>query len=233
MSKYQFSDKQRYAMFTVHGSKCYMCQNILDLQTMEIDHVIPERLDGKDELCAVIETFGLSPDFDVNSYVNWRPICRSCNGKKQGRIFKPSLLFQRELEFAFEKSGKCQAAEEKITNERSVSRSINCVNRAFEDGVLSATDLVGAISEELLEAIKSLHKFQQDVNPLPVNEPLLLAPNIGVFYENDALRIIKGPYGVGFENKSLVENRFMRCGACGALAFNGARCVTCGNMDDD
>jgi 5-methylcytosine-specific restriction endonuclease McrA len=140
MSNYSFSDKQRHALFTVHGGKCYLCSEMIDLISMEVDHIISERLDGESELNEVIELYGLPLDFDVNTYDNWLPSCRSCNGKKGGRVFKTSLLLQRELEFASEKAGKCLEAEKTITNNKWISRSFNYLKRAHENGSLGVEE---------------------------------------------------------------------------------------------
>ena len=58
-------------MFTTHGPKCYINNCPIDMQTMEIDHVIPEFLAAdRARLDQVIADLGLPSDFDINSYEN-------------------------------------------------------------------------------------------------------------------------------------------------------------------
>lgn len=69
---------------------------LVDLATMDVDHVIPEHLEQDPaKLAFVLAELGRLPDINVNSFVNWMPACKPCNIDKQGIVFDPSLLFQR------------------------------------------------------------------------------------------------------------------------------------------
>jgi hypothetical protein len=46
LSVYNFSPAERYAVWTAHGEKCYICTRPIDLKTMEVDHLVPESLIG-------------------------------------------------------------------------------------------------------------------------------------------------------------------------------------------
>jgi hypothetical protein len=129
-------------------------------------------------------------DFNVNTYDNWRPSCRSCNGKKGGRVFNPSLLLQRELEFASEKAEKCLEAEKAITNDAWVSRSFAYLKRAHEDGSLAVEEYLEQIPVAVLDAIQGLSRFQQEIRPTPADELLQLTPRVGVLFENDDFKVI-------------------------------------------
>jgi hypothetical protein len=70
------------------------------------------------------------------------------------------------------------------------------------------------------------------MRPTPADEPLQLTPRVAVLFENDDFRVIQGQCGIGTEHKRTYYSSQIRCGSCGTTAFNGARCVTCGDMSD-
>ena len=110
MSRYQFSDGERWGVYTAQGDKCYMCARPLDLKSMQIDHVIPEHLlDTPERLAEVLNIFGLPADFDLNSFDNWMPSCLPCNNTKRGEVFTPSLLVQAQLKITKSHAQKAQS----------------------------------------------------------------------------------------------------------------------------
>ena len=60
------------------------------LELLEIDHIIPEHLQQArlDEVLAMLG----KPDFEVNSYFNWVPAHRKCNGDKSDWVFDESTI---------------------------------------------------------------------------------------------------------------------------------------------
>jgi 5-methylcytosine-specific restriction endonuclease McrA len=86
-----FTPAERYAVFTVHGEKCYLCHKPINLRTMEVDHLIPESLkDDPVRLAAVLVALGRQLNFNLNTYDNWLPACGRCNNEKRNNIFEPS-----------------------------------------------------------------------------------------------------------------------------------------------
>jgi len=107
MEKYNFSPFERFAVFLCHGERCYMCSCPLDLKTMEVDHVIPESLQNDPaRLADVLASFSRPTTFSLNSYENWMPSCRPCNGKKLALVFEPTPLIQAVLQKAASKAGE-------------------------------------------------------------------------------------------------------------------------------
>ena len=146
MSEYQFNQHQRFAVFSTHGPKCYINNCPIDMQTMEIDHVIPEFLAAdRTRLDQVIADLGLPLDFDINSYENWLPSCRKCNRQKSNLVFEPSLLLQRHLQVAAKKAAKARELEHKAVTELALSRAINTILRAVEGQTISDETLVPLI----------------------------------------------------------------------------------------
>ena len=135
MSQYKFSSAQRYAIFLVHGMKCYLCGAPLDLTSMVVDHVLPERLlAAPSQFDAAKLALGLPASFDLNSFENWMPACGQCNGKKAALQFAPSLLIQAELQQLSEKANKARRLCEEVVGTRRVSTALSALERAQEGG---------------------------------------------------------------------------------------------------
>jgi 5-methylcytosine-specific restriction endonuclease McrA len=229
VSKYKFSLVERHAVYTVHGEKCYMCGLPLTVKTAEIDHVIPESLAEKPaELAKVLAELGRSPDFNVNSFENWMPACRACNGDKLAMVWEPSLAVQRVLQKAKAKAPEAAALAAKTTRVHEVHDALGVLERASETGELS---------EEIKTALWPLVTYQRQVRePEVAKEPVRLTPRYEVplytvLSDNGLIKTVRGPYGVG-GGPSADAGPGMCCGTCGYPFFNGARCVICGSMED-
>lgn len=135
MSQYKFSSAQRYAIFLLHGMKCYLCGAPLDLISMTVDHVIPEHLIANPSLLdSTKSTLGLPASFELNSFENWMPACGSCNEKKAAIQFHPSLLIQVILQRLGEKAEEARRLCDEIVTSRKVSTALNVLERAQEGG---------------------------------------------------------------------------------------------------
>jgi len=44
MAKYSFNSVERFTVYITYGEKCYICAAPVDLQSMQVDHIIPESL---------------------------------------------------------------------------------------------------------------------------------------------------------------------------------------------
>ncbi len=226
MSQKVFSDSERYAVYTVHGERCYMCRKPVDLSSMQVDHVIPEHLlDKPENLAGILNAFGLSEDFDLNSYANWLPACGPCNNRKRGMKFNPTPLIQVELQIAAEKADKAAALASETVSTQKVSRALNTLRRAFEAG--GSTDIL----IEMLQPLLDFHTSKRE--PELANTPVRLSPLIEVISEANGLRIVRGPYGTGGGPIGPNIDGSFYCPTCGHVAWNGARCVVCGEMSDD
>lgn len=226
MGKRQFTDEERYAVYTVHGERCYLCRRPVDLMTMEVDHVIPESLlDEPAKLAPVAAGYGLPADFDLQSFANWMPACGPCNGRKRERVFDPTPLIQVELQIAREKAPKAAALAAARVSAQSAARAWNTLKRAHAAGTLDAT---------ISEAIREFAAFHAPKRvPEAVKAPMKLTPLIEVLSESNGIRIVRGPYGVGGGPTGPNVHSSFRCSTCGSTAWNGTRCVVCGEMSDD
>lgn len=253
MSKHQFSQSERFAVFSTHLAKCYMCSSPVDLQTMQVDHIIPESLQNDQaRLQAVRKDFDLQDEFDLNSYENWLPSCGPCNTSKGSEVFRSTPLIQRQLDRAAAKADKAREFAKKTVANAALGRAINTICRANEDTKLTLEHLQPIINS-MREHNPTIFQGALDsfgatgdgsdkgslglmiVNRLPAE--IGLTPFHKIVVENERLSIVSTPYGTGFvpkaQNGAPVHASFY-CGNCGSLGpWNGARCLSCGHLNDD
>lgn len=166
------------------------------MQSMEIDHVIPESLsDDKERFVRAMADLGLPSDFDLNSYENWLPICRNCNSKKRSLIFNSSLLVQRNLQVAAQKAFKARELEREVVHKHSLNRAVNTVCRALEGQTISNEELVPLITAiikhnpDLVEGTWEMPNFPPGtigmMMPVYIPAKLRLTPYHTVLMEKD------------------------------------------------
>jgi len=190
MAKRQFSDEERYAVYTVHGEKCYMCGEPVDLLTMEVDHVIPETLlEDRKRLATILTDYGLPADFNLQAWANWLSACSPCNNRKRSRVFNATPRIQLDLQIAAEKAPKAAALAAARVNAQVVSRAWNTIKRADANGHLDER-----LRSAILEFV-SFHALQREAEL--ADEPMQFTPLIQVISEKNGSRLVKGPYGVG------------------------------------
>ncbi|MGJ0393160.1 MAG: HNH endonuclease [Methylocystis sp.] len=132
MSRYQFSAAERYAVWTAHREKCWLCDGaVVSLGEMEVDHIIPEALAGTPQLAQIIADLGRPADFDLNSYENWMPAHPRCNLEKSDVVFEPTALIQARLQRAAERAEKARETEVWRDNlsEKSATIRMRCSGR--------------------------------------------------------------------------------------------------------
>lgn len=212
MSKRKFSNAERYAVFTIHLEKCYLCGKAIDLLSMVVDHVIPETLlDDPPKLAVVLEQLGLPADFDLQSFANWMPTCGPCNLRKREEVFEPSLLVQLCLQTARKKAPSAEQLAKKTVSNQAQSRAWNTIQRAAESGELN--DQVRAA----IDKFTTYHSLARQ--PEVTGRPLLLTPLLEVISERDGIRIVKGPHGYGGGPIGPNIHSSFRCPHCGNAAW--------------
>ncbi len=166
MSMYKFTTAQRYAIFLNHGMKCYMCGRPLDLTSMEVDHILPERLLKDDVQFGITRSiFGLEDSFDIDSYENWMPACGPCNLKKGQTEFAPTPLIQIELQKAAKKAAKTSAIAAKAVNNRQVSLALGALEKAHESGQ--------DFDEETRRRLSDIVQFSSEQGLIPKGQPFM------------------------------------------------------------
>ena len=80
----------RRTLWNAYNRKCSYCNNPIQYNNFNIDHIIPESM-GNEE---AIKLYDLEKDFELNSYLNLVPTCFVCNSKKSNKKFeKQHILF--------------------------------------------------------------------------------------------------------------------------------------------
>jgi len=253
MSKYSFSQSERFAVFATHGPTCYICRCPIDLQTMHVDHIIPEHLpDERERFEAVLRDFDLPADFNVNSFENWLPSCAPCNVKKGSLVFRVTLLAQINLDRATKKAESAREHARKTVESAVLTKAVNTICRANESTTLTA-EILKPIVESMREHNPSLFKGFLDlfsgggvgsddgrlgfgmVRSVPARIPL--TPFHTILAEEEWRLIVSAPYGTGFVPKPIegapIDGSFY-CGHCGSVGpWSGARCLSCGYLSDE
>ncbi|MFT7037016.1 MAG: hypothetical protein ACJA2S_005558 [Cyclobacteriaceae bacterium] len=227
MTKYTFSNPQRFAIYVTHGEKCYLCNEPIDLKSMHVDHVIPESLlENKINLEKVLIDFGFPSTFDLNSYENWMPSCAPCNLKKLSEVFNPSPIIQIVLQKAIKKADSARELADKTVSKIAITKALSVLQKAEENGTLS---------DDIKSELAPLVEYQiNERNSELVDQPIRLTPLYEVISESGGIKMIKGRYGIGGRPSGNAVHLSFDCPNCGSSgAWNGARCVVCGEMNDD
>jgi hypothetical protein len=225
MSTYAFSRPERYAVFTAHREVCWLCGEPLGIVDMQVDHIVPEHLDGKPELEEVKRELGLPDSFSVHSFENWMPAHPRCNRTKGGHMFKPTPLIQGFLERAARKAPEAREMRESYATNRRVNLAIETLLHASEAGTL------GADQRERMRELLTFH----EANRIPQDRgrPLQLLPGV-VISEAGNILLFKGATGlIGARPKGDNVHSSWNCPNCGVTGWNGARCVICGMLNDE
>lgn len=222
MSGYKFTAAQRFAVYTVHGAVCYLNGEPLYLKSMRIDHVIPRSLKGdRERLSMVLKDYGLPGDFDLDSFENWLPTCDPCNSAKYKEPFRPTLIVQRYIDRARARATETEALAKRVVKDQAISKALNTVEMAIDQGRLDLTDLRPLI--ELYEE----HQRRAQVREFRVT------PQFTILHEREGYRLVQTNYGVGLMSPS-TTNLLARCSNCGSNdMWNGPRCLNCGQQVED
>ncbi|WP_299934560.1 HNH endonuclease signature motif containing protein [uncultured Pelagimonas sp.] len=231
MSKQKLSTAQRQAIWTIHGERCYLCHQLCAFSDTEIDHVIPERLAGTDELPQTLEALGLDAAFNLLSYENFLPSHRSCNRRKSGHAFKASPIIQHEIERAIEKKTLVEELIEKTDKRRKK-------DKVFADALILIE--AGEIDEKDIKLLHEAELSLREINapyrePDRTDQPLMLTPQLQIIHQDQYRTIVQHPSGrVGHTAPAGKGSHWnWNCPNCGVTGWSGAMCIQCGMMSDD
>lgn len=226
MAAYRFSPAERYAVFTVHREVCWLCGEPLALGAMEVDHIVPEHLEGKPELDTIKEELGLPTSFCINSFENWKPAHARCNRDKGKHVFRLSPMIQLHLEQAAAKVSKAVELRETYATDRKIDRALELLFSAAKNHILSAEQ---AARMKEAAAIHDGNRAPEDRG-----KPFRLAPWLTILGEGINGYVMQGPTGlIGGRPKGDHIDSSFDCPRCGPTAWNGARCVVCGMLNDE
>ena len=95
MSKTAFSNIERCAIWTSYKQNCFYCNQLIDWNSLNIDHLIPEFIVNIPKRFEQLKVdYGLEKNFDINGLYNLVPTHSKCNSRKSDLIFdKRVMLF--------------------------------------------------------------------------------------------------------------------------------------------
>ena len=138
----------------------------------------------------------------------------------------PSPLLQAQLQRSEERSERARSLAEETVSSRKIQNALNILKRANEAG-----DLDKKTKKELEPLVEWTYSHRE--KELRSGE-IRLTPGYRIVSEDRNTLYIEGPYGVGRRPKGDALHHSWDCVHCGSSsAWNGARCVMCGQMDDD
>lgn len=226
MAKQSFDEIERYALIAVHGDKCYLCGKPLTLSTMEVDHIIPESLLIEPQrLGAVLEAFGFPATFDLHSFENLLPACDRCNNLKQTTVFEAVPIVMAYFAMARTKADRVREQIMRGLTDRQLKRALSMVKIAVRNGQFEDADL-----KELRVLVDPVVAARE---PDDRRRPVLISQGLALVIKNGLVSVYRGRYGIGgAPSGDWVDPSFI-CPTCGATAWNGARCVNCGQLSDE
>ncbi|MEH6521184.1 HNH endonuclease [Sulfitobacter sp.] len=231
MSKQNLNTSQRRAIWTVHGERCYLCQQLCVFSDTEIDHVIPERLVGSNDLPTILEGLGLDNAFDLFSYENLLPSHSACNQRKSGRAFRPSPIVQHEIERAIEKKS---LVEQLIVKTEQTRKK----DKVFADALILIE--AGEISQKDIKLLQEAELSLREVNapyrePERATQPLMLTPQLQIIHQDQYRTIVQHPSGRTGHTAPIGKGSHWswHCPNCGVTGWSGTMCIQCGMMSDD
>ncbi len=153
MSDQKFSDYERLAFWEVYDNKCLYCKKaIADIDQMNIDHLIPEKISA-DKLEKAKKLYGLPSDFAVDLYRNLVSAHYTCNNLKSD-LFASEIhsgLTQIYLQKAELKAVRLEKELEKLKGQDVLSKFKMYARSGLRKGVVTHGDLEKTIADLKLE----------------------------------------------------------------------------------
>jgi hypothetical protein len=166
LRKRKYSAAQRWAVYFVHGAKCYWGGEPINLQNMEIDHIIPQSLlKDPQKKAEVFKRYNLPDEFNIDSYENWMPCCRKCNLEKSNRTFECTPAIQGIIEDARSKADEARKAELQLLSDTQIAKMLNDLERTY---AIHASDVFASFIAKKIVALNPLPQDEISFNSGPV-----------------------------------------------------------------
>ena len=138
MTKHKFTPIERESIWKAHGQKCFYCDERLNFNSLNIDHILPESLLGTTPKTGKHNKrlLRLNPEFKINSYDNWVPACRSCNLKKKDLIYSKNSVLHF-LELARSRYAKVKQFESSLNKANSIGKLTSNLKICLEKDLIS------------------------------------------------------------------------------------------------
>ena len=164
MSTTNFDDVFRVALWNTYQNRCFYCKEPLEWNQYQIDHLVPEWLQGNPEkLKQTIKDYGLDSDFNLNLAYNLVPAHTQCNKSKGGQLFeKATLLFFIQLSKARQNTLNKQI--ELAKNKKNKDALFTKLHAALATGLIDI--------KEMVKLIETAKENQWSSQPIQLNDEI-------------------------------------------------------------
>jgi hypothetical protein len=223
--------EERYAAYLLGGDRCVCCSKPITFSEMELDHLIPKSLQGK-ELAEVLALHGIDENFDLDSLENLVPSCRQCNGGKGDRPppYKPIITMMREA--AVHRAPKIRESARLTMTKRELSVAVGKIRVAVK--AHGDDPELKSMLEGLMEFVLAVHDRAGAVDPVSFT----VHPAMALLWDPENRWKIIGEPGAAVAAVSdgsrsgvigtHISYRCVRCESNGP--WSGNRCQNCGNL---
>jgi hypothetical protein len=174
---------------------------------MAVDHVIPEYLiENEAMLKQVLSDYGLSPEFDLNSFENWLPAHGSCNRQKHDHIFRPTPLIQLWIDRARAKAAKAREICNTDATKRQIAKALGILATGKAPPELLdplVQHFASSNSEQIQVGTKIVAPPRGDLFGFIITEPVYgyvppsemrLTSNLTIIFDRDQHPQANGPF---------------------------------------
>jgi hypothetical protein len=161
---------QSIALWRAYEGVCVYCNKPIEsLASLEIDHIIPEKLaKSPGALQNLLDRLGV-PGLKINSYLNWLPVHgRPCNRQKGDQLL-PDATLQNYLSIARQRADRVRDEEEKIRRQALNRNVLAPLVSRIEAGYLSKQEVISIIEAAVSDSAQSSK-----------SEPLVLSFSVNV-----------------------------------------------------
>jgi len=217
------------ALLTVWRNRCAWCRSQVAVSEIEVDHVLPESLEGSD-LSEALRLHGKPASYDLQSTSNLVPACRRCNNFKRARVPPDTPIIAIFLQKCEEVADLVDSRVEGLKGKAAVTRALKVLNE-----YVPGLDL----SQDQLHALAAVNAEAQAEIDAATGQRVTLHPSLAgvanaaawdVLSEGSSgLVVVQQSDQVGYTG----PNNIMRCGNCQSYGpWSGSLCLNCGVRDD-
>jgi hypothetical protein len=228
LSKYQFSNAQRYAIWQHYGQACYWCDEPLRLKDATVDHVIPEYLQDKhDEFKRLQMQYGLPATFAINDYCNWLPAHDRCNKNKSGKPLKPCPMVMDILEKLQREAESVRKIEMRVKANVKKDKLLGHITAGLQSKSINEQDLASLIADLKVPVDEDIRTLQNEVH-LHIDPTRWRVVRI----DGRLATVTDGQYA-GVTPVEPNPHHSWWCPYCGSNGpWDGVRCLSCGRVSD-
>ncbi len=156
----------RSALWNAYNKKCFYCKELLHFRNMDLDHIIPKSL-GRER---AIELYTLDSDFELNSYYNIVPTCRTCNNRK-GAINYDKITILHYLNIIRMKIPKIENLENEFRTKNLQGELTATLGKVLSESPIS--DVLNILNDFNLTSLAHnvLTEALQKISPVPTLSP--------------------------------------------------------------